>query len=121
MERKRYIEAIGKTIERILGRECLIVFFGSVLREDFGRTSDIDVAVFCSEPLTYREYLKVLLELETLPFLRDIDLVDLWRVNSADFLSKIVEEGYFWKSSEGLITLLKGRLKGLRRSEIKTL
>ncbi len=119
MEGRRYLELVGKAIEKALDGECLVVFFGSVLRQDFGRSSDIDVAVFCSEPLKGHEYGRILSEFEKLPILRDIDLVDLWCVNSPEFLSKILEEGFIWKSSEGLMNLLKERLEDLRRLETK--
>ncbi|MEJ7555043.1 MAG: nucleotidyltransferase domain-containing protein [Aquificaceae bacterium] len=120
MEAERYFELIGRTIERALRKDCLIIFFGSAVRENFGRASDIDVALFCSEPLSFTEYSRLLSEIEELPILRDVDLVDLWRVDSYDFLSKILEEGLFWKSSEELMRLLRRRLEGLRKSEVKT-
>ena len=118
--KRRYFELIGRTIERALRKDCLIIFFGSAVRENFGRASDIDVALFCSEPLSFTEYSRLLSEIEELPILRDVDLVDLWRVDSYDFLSKILEEGLFWKSSEELMRLLRRRLEGLRKSEVKT-
>lgn len=121
MDAEKYFDLIGRAIEKALVKDCLVIFFGSAVRENFGRTSDIDVALFCSEPLSFAEYSKVLSEIEELPILRNIDLVDLWRVNSYDFLSKIVEEGFFWRSSEGLIRLLKEHLEGLRKSEAKAL
>ena len=47
MEGRRYLELVGKAIEKALDRECLVVFFSSILRQDFGRGSDIDVTISC--------------------------------------------------------------------------
>ncbi len=109
MSRRDYIEMVGRAVEEALGgMDCLIVFFGSVLRKDFGRSSDIDVAVYCGRELTGREYVDIMDRIEELPILRDVDLVDLAVVKDRGFVKRVLEEGLIWKGSEGL-------LKDLRR------
>lgn len=94
-------------------------FLGSLIKGGFSRLSDVDVAVFCREPLSGRTYMRILEALESLPLLREVDIIDLWRVSSADFLEKVLKEGLIWRSSEELMKTLKERLEGLRRSEAR--
>ena len=52
-----YVSMVGRAIEEALGdRDCLIIFFGSVAREDMRRTSDIDVGIYCGESLDPKLY-----------------------------------------------------------------
>jgi len=110
-----YVEIVGKAIERAINKDCVIIFFGSILTDKFSRTSDIDVGVFCGAPLTPKEYVNVLEEIEKAPILREVDLVDLAKVNDEKFLSSVLERGKVWKSSRELFQNLKKRLENLRR------
>ncbi|RUM42209.1 MAG: hypothetical protein DSY34_02330 [Desulfurobacterium sp.] len=112
---EEYMEIVGEAIEEAIKRNCLIIFFGSILTDRFSRTSDIDVGVFCGAPLTSKEYINVLEEIEKAPVLREVDLIDLARIEDAQFLSSVLERGKIWKSSEELLQSLKERLKSLRK------
>ncbi|MEJ5339217.1 MAG: nucleotidyltransferase domain-containing protein [Aquificaceae bacterium] len=115
MERAQILSLIGIAIEEVLQKDCLVVFYGSVLSERFSRSSDVDVGIFCKDQIEGKEYMRLLSRLEELPLLRDVELIDLWRVKSAEFLDKIIQEGYFWKSSKELMTLLRRRLEDLKK------
>jgi hypothetical protein len=58
----------------------------------------------------------VLEEIEKAPILREVDLVDLAKVNDEKFLSSVLERGKVWKSSRELFQNLKKRLENLNRS-----
>jgi len=105
-------EAIGKVLK---DRDCLVIFFGSVARGDMGRTSDIDVGVYCEKELDSGTYFAILDEIEKLPMLRDVDLVDLAKVGDAEFLESVLTEGRVWIESPGLLKSLKKRLESLRK------
>ncbi|MDQ7038434.1 MAG: nucleotidyltransferase domain-containing protein [Aquificota bacterium] len=112
-----YMDMVGRAIvEALGGADCIVVFFGTVVGGSFDRCSDIDVGVFCGRELTPEEYGRVLDRLEELPILREVDLVDLARVNDREFLKAVVEGGKVWKGSEGLLRSLKERLRDTRRS-----
>jgi predicted nucleotidyltransferase len=115
VERAQILSLIGIAIEEVLQKDCLVVFYGSVLSERFSRSSDVDVGIFCKDQIEGKEYMRLLSRLEELPLLRDVELIDLWRVKSAEFLDKIIQEGYFWKSSKELMTLLRRRLEDLKK------
>ncbi len=109
-----YMKLVATTIEKILKDRCLIIFFGSILTERFSRTSDIDVAIFCKEKLKFKDYLKLEDELENIPILRDIDLVDIRDVKNLNFLENILR-GKIWRSSPELLEDLKRHTESLKR------
>ena len=112
-----YMEIVGRAIERALKKECLIIFFGSILTSRFSRTSDIDVGVYCGRSLSTKEYVSILEEIEKSPILREVDVVDLAKVGNYAFLSSVIDRGKVWKSSEGLFQSLKEQLKSLRKQQ----
>ena len=88
---------------------------GSVADSNLRRTSDIDVALYCREGLSSIEYLQILDEIERLPILRDVDLVNLCEIKDRDFLKNILERGKVWKGSKELLEDLKRRIKNLEK------
>jgi len=46
-----YMELVANAIDKVLKKKCIIIFFGSILTDRFGRTSDIDVAVYCGKAI----------------------------------------------------------------------
>jgi len=95
---------IGEAISEVLkDKDCLIIFFGSVVKGNLRRTSDIDVGIYCGEKLDPLIYIKILEALENLPMLRKVDLVDLGSIENREFLSEILREGLIWKGSENLL------------------
>ncbi len=115
--RQDYIEIVGRAIESSLDRDCLIVFFGSILTERFSRTSDIDVGIYCREPLSGKEYVNIISAVENAPILRRVDLVDLATVKDKNLLSSVLERGRVWKGSKELLKDLKRRLESLKRQK----
>ena len=114
---EEYISMVGSAIEDVLGgRDCLIVFFGSVVRKDLRRTSDIDVGVYCRDGLDPKLYLRIMDRVEELPILRRVDIVDLGEVKDPEFLANVLEEGRVWKSSPDLLKDLREHLESLRKS-----
>ena len=112
-----YMDMVGGAIlEALKGEECLIVFFGTLVKGRFDRCSDIDVGVYCGRELTSEEYARIMEKLEELPILRDVDLVDLGRIKDPDFLGDVIEGGMIWRGSEGLLRSLKKHLESMRRS-----
>ncbi len=101
-----YIELVGNALSRVLGDDCLIIFFGSVVNGNFTRASDIDVAVFCGRELTGREMWEIEDAIEELPILRKVDVVDLSLVKDREFLSQILK-GRVWKGPKELLNALR--------------
>jgi len=110
-----YMNFIGKAIDKALKRESYIIFFGSVLSERFNTSSDIDVAVFCRNKLSAKDFMDTEEEIEKTPVLRDIDVVDLRSLSDKDFLGKIIKEGFIWKSSSELTQDFQELLKNLEK------
>ncbi len=109
MNKKRYIELIGKSIEKVC-KDATILFFGSLIKGNFSdRLSDIDVAVYVGRKLTPVEYVNLLKEFENLPILRRIDLIDLAEVKDKKFLKEILESAFVWKGSIEDLKSLVGR------------
>ncbi|WP_457636484.1 nucleotidyltransferase domain-containing protein [Persephonella sp.] len=85
---------------------CIIIFFGSIVGERFSRTSDIDVAVYCGRKLSSYEILKIKEEINKLPILREVDLVDIGSITDIKFIENIMK-GKIWKSIPELMKNLK--------------
>ncbi|BAU23430.1 hypothetical protein THC_1048 [Caldimicrobium thiodismutans] len=115
-EKERILGLVGASLERLLPEKSLIIFFGSLIEGGFGRTSDIDVAIFSSEKLSAKILAEIEKALEGLPLLRTIEVVDLKRIKNPEFIEKIIAEGYIWKSSEGALSALREHLENLKKS-----
>ncbi|WP_293443852.1 nucleotidyltransferase domain-containing protein [Persephonella sp.] len=112
--RKEYMDMIGKAVERATKGRCIIIFFGSIVDERFSRTSDIDVAVYCGRKLSSGEILKIKEEINKLPILREVDLVDVGSITDIKFIDNIIK-GKIWKSTPELLKDLKKRLQSLKK------
>ncbi|WP_457623713.1 nucleotidyltransferase domain-containing protein [Persephonella sp.] len=106
---------IGREILDVVGDRCLIIFFGSILTDKFSRTSDIDVALYCKDGLSSKEYLQILEKIENLPILRKVDLVDIKRINNIELIENILK-GKVWKNIPELLKDLKKHTESLKRS-----
>ena len=113
--RTKYMELIAEVTESVVGNNCVIIFFGSILTDKFNRTSDIDVAVFCKDGMSDRKYLEILDRIDKLPILREVDLINLNTTRNAELMEEIISKGQIWKSSEEAWRDLENRLKSLKR------
>lgn len=109
------LELIGLTIKEVLKGETLIIFFGSLVKGGFNRTSDIDVAIFTGNRLSAKTIMEIEKALENLPTFRSIDLIDLGRVDNPELIEEVLSEGLIWKSSAELLNALRKRLESLRK------
>ncbi len=91
-ELRELAERAAASIRRILGGETRVYWFGSWIWGTPVSRSDIDLAVDIGRPLQPEEVTRLRDELDTLPTLRGIDLVDLHGL-SQDRRKLIVEEG----------------------------
>ena len=112
--KKEYMDMIGKAVERATNGRCIIIFFGSIVGERFSRTSDIDVAVYCGRKLSSYEILKIKEEINKLPILREVDLVDVGSITDIKFIESIMK-GKIWKSIPELLKNLKKHLQSLEK------
>jgi predicted nucleotidyltransferase len=110
-----YKRMISKALENVLGCDCVVIFFGSILNERFNRTSDIDVAIFTGKELSGKEYVKILQEIDELPMLREVDIVDLAAVYNYDYLKSIMATGEVWISTQELMSSLRSHLQSLKK------
>ncbi len=114
-KKREYMKLIGKTVEKVVGNDCVIIFFGSILTDKFNRTSDIDVAIYCKDGLSNVKYLKILDEIDKLPILREVDLINLNTAMNAKLIEEIVNKGQVWKSSKEAWRDLENHLKSLKK------
>jgi len=112
--KKEYMDMIGKAVERATDGKCIIIFFGSITGKRFGRTSDIDVAVYCGEKLSSDKVLKIKEEIDKLPILREVDVVDVGSITDIKFVDNIMK-GKIWRSTPELMKDLKRRIQNLKK------
>ena len=110
-----YIKLIGNAIEKATNGKCLIIFFGSILDDRFNRTSDIDVAIYCKEAISPHEFLKIEDKIEKLPILREVDIIDLNRIENIELIQNIMK-GKLWKNIPELLKDLKNHMQNLKKS-----
>ncbi len=76
---------------------CLVVLFGSLATGDARPTSDVDLAISCSPPLSTDTWARLRRVLnEELSTLRKVDLVNLDRVEDTAFVQQVLKEGRIW-------------------------
>ncbi|MCF6192492.1 MAG: nucleotidyltransferase domain-containing protein, partial [Candidatus Hydrothermae bacterium] len=92
---------------------CLVVLFGSRATGDARPTSDVDLAISCSPPLSTDTWARLRRVLnEDLPTLRKVDLVNLDRLEDTALVQQILKEGRIWhrgKHYRGKFTFLDVR------------
>jgi len=113
---ERYKRLIKKAVNKVFSKDILVILFGSLARGEFDRQSDIDIGIYIGAEISGKKYLEISAQLERLPILREIDLVDLAKVKDASFLEQIIKEGTIWISSERLLKDLKRRLESMKKS-----
>ncbi|MCX7760599.1 MAG: nucleotidyltransferase domain-containing protein [Hydrogenothermaceae bacterium] len=109
-----YIQMLGQTVDRVLGGECLIIFFGSITDDRFSKISDIDIAVMCNNEISAIKMLELEEEIEKLPILKEVDIVDIRKVKNPEFL-KNISRGLIWKSSTEVMKDFQKLLRNLKK------
>ncbi len=89
-------------------------FFGSILTDKFDRTSDIDVGIYCGKPILPEIFTQILEEIDKLPMLREVDVIDIYNVKDKEFLRNILK-GKIWINIPELWKDLKNYLKNLEK------
>lgn len=92
MEKEAIIEEVAKRIRVHLGAEYSIVLFGSEARGTARERSDIDIGILGPETVPWHIYSAITDDIEEIPTLRKIDVVDL-RAVQATFREKAQREG----------------------------
>jgi len=62
MQKEKYLELIGEVLLRKLPDSSLIIFYGSLIKGNFDRLSDIDVAIFSPQGLSAKIMMEILAE-----------------------------------------------------------
>ncbi len=113
-----YKRHIINVFKKTISNEILLILFGSFskAKKNYNNNSDIDIAVYLGRHLTGKEWLEINGELEKLPILRDIDVVDIAKLTNIELLNHIVNEGDIWINSKSLFQDLKKHLKNIKKS-----
>ena len=85
---------IFEQVKKVLLRRAdlkLVIVYGSVVTEAFRNTSDVDIAVLLENPMDADDKLDLLGELSNV-LKRDVDLVDLYKLNGV-LLKQILTKG----------------------------
>lgn len=90
MEVKEIKKRAVKIIRDHLGDRAKIYLFGSWARGDAQPTSDIDIAFDAGSKIDISEFYQIKREIETIPTLRKIDVVDL-KMSSKKFSNHILK------------------------------
>lgn len=77
MKKEIIIKQIKKTIRGKLPLNFKILLFGSWARGDALKTSDLDIGILGKKKVPWPIMVKILEEVEEIPTLRKIDIVDL--------------------------------------------
>lgn len=77
MEKERVIKEILNIIKRYLTDNYKILLFGSWAKGDALETSDIDIGILGDKEVPQNLMVKIRQEIDNLPTLRKIDVVDL--------------------------------------------
>jgi len=102
------IENVRQLLLRYAGVR-LVIIYGSAVTESFRGQSDIDIAVLFEEPLTPDQKMTLLGEL-ALALRREIDLVDLYKLNGV-LLKQILLKGVIvYKQSDHVLYKLLQRM-----------
>jgi len=109
-------EKIIKIFDRYIKDEYILILFGSFAKNNNTRSSDVDIGVYKKNGVDNGIFLKIKDELEEIT-LRDIDVVDLYKVKDFKFLDKVIREGVIWKgkNSKELLKDLKKHLESLKK------
>ena len=110
---------IIRIFNRHIGKNFLLIAFGSFAQNQIKRSSDIDLAVYTKESLSTKMLVEIKEELDTkVHTLRDIDLINLGDKNLDPLLLKNILGGLIWhrpKNSRELLVSLKRRSINIKK------
>jgi predicted nucleotidyltransferase len=90
------LEEVGRIVrDGLKGHRARVYLFGSWVRGQAGRTSDIDVAVLPLEPLPAGLLSEIREALEESHVIYPVDLVDLSE-STPQFRERVLREGVLW-------------------------
>lgn len=89
MRKEEIIEEVKKIIRKYLDESYQILLFGSFARKDYLDTSDIDIGILGKKKIPWEIMVKILEEVENIPTLRKIDIVDL-KSKSENFQANVL-------------------------------
>lgn len=81
MKVQELIHEVAKKVKKNIPPHTTVVLFGSWARGDALATSDIDIGIAGEKKLPFRTLVQIKEEIEMLPTLRSIDIVDLSAVS----------------------------------------
>jgi len=81
--REAIITRVVEIIRRNLAERYKIVLFGSTARNDATDRSDLDIGIVGSEEVPWETMIAIRSEVDTIPTLRTIDVVDLLSVSDS--------------------------------------
>lgn len=77
MDTEKIFKEIVKIVRKYLSDDYKILLFGSWAKGDFLNTSDVDIAILGDNKVPYDLMVKIKEEVEEIPTLRSIDIIDL--------------------------------------------
>ena len=90
MDKDIIIKEVKKIVRNHLSEDYKILIFGSWVKGDSLETSDIDIGILGKKEVPWHLMAKILQEVESVPTLRSIDVVDLNSVEKG-FKNKVLE------------------------------
>jgi len=90
MDKSAIIKKVTKIIRKYLSDDYKIMLFGSWAKNNALETSDIDIGILGKEKVPWSIMVKMLEEIDGIPTLRSIDVVDL-QTKEETFKSNIMQ------------------------------
>lgn len=90
MEKEEIKKEAVKIVRKYLPREYKIFLFGSWAKGDALETSDLDIGILGEKEVPWELMHKILEDIEEIPTLRSIDIVDL-KSTGENYTNKILE------------------------------
>ena len=92
MEVREIIEEVKQVLKKYLPEGCRIYLFGSWAKGNAEERSDVDIAILGGQEIDWMTFLKIKEEVENIPTLRKIDIVDL-RAVGEQLRKEVIKHG----------------------------
>lgn len=80
MKVDQIIQEVVDIVARHAGEGVRVLLFGSHAKQNASETSDVDLAIDAGKPLSFEVMIQIKEDVENLPTLRSIDIVDFHNV-----------------------------------------